>query len=148
TLGFLIWDFEFVSSVGFGISSLTARGMGHYVRDGMTSELLVLLGIIVAASSGVPGLFLGRHSISGQWTAMLLSVSAAALGLTGVAAFWAGQARPFELAWAIPGAELSAGVDGLSAIFLVPIFLISLLGSIYGLGYWRQAEHSQNGRKL
>jgi len=39
-------------------------------------------------------------------------------------------------------------MDGLSAIFLVPVFLISLLGNIYGLGYWKQAEHPQNGQKL
>jgi len=39
-------------------------------------------------------------------------------------------------------------MDGLSAIFLVPIFLVSMLGSIYGLSYWKQTEHPQNGRKL
>jgi hydrogenase-4 component B len=30
----------------------------------------------------------------------------------------------------------------------MPIFLISLLGNIYGLGYWRQTEHLENGRRL
>jgi len=30
----------------------------------------------------------------------------------------------------------------------MPVFLISLLGNIYGLGYWKQTEHPQNGRKL
>jgi hydrogenase-4 component B len=39
-------------------------------------------------------------------------------------------------------------MDGLSALFLVPVFLVTLLGSIYGLGYWRQADHPTNGRKL
>ena len=52
------------------------------------------------------------------------------------------------LPWSLPGAEFSVAVDGLSAIFLLPIFLISLLGSVYGLGYWKQTEHPQNGRKL
>jgi formate hydrogenlyase subunit 3/multisubunit Na+/H+ antiporter MnhD subunit len=37
--------------------------------------------------------------------------------------------------------------DGISAIFLAPIFLVSLLGSVYGLGYWKQTEHPENGRK-
>ena len=40
------------------------------------------------------------------------------------------------------------GIDGLSAIFLAPVFLISLLGNVYGLGYWKQTEHPENGRKL
>ena len=52
------------------------------------------------------------------------------------------------LPWAIPGAEFSVGIDGLSAFFLVPVFLVSLLGNIYGLGYWKQTEHPDNGRKL
>ncbi len=39
-------------------------------------------------------------------------------------------------------------LDGLSAMFLAPIFLVSLLGNVYGLGYWKQTEHPQNGRKL
>ena len=30
----------------------------------------------------------------------------------------------------------------------MPIFLISLLGNVYGLGYWKQTEHPENGRKL
>ena len=30
----------------------------------------------------------------------------------------------------------------------LPIFLISLLGNVYGLGYWRQTDHPENGRKL
>jgi hydrogenase-4 component B len=39
-------------------------------------------------------------------------------------------------------------VDGLSALFLVPVYLVTLLGSVYGLGYWRQSDHPANGRKL
>ena len=38
--------------------------------------------------------------------------------------------------------------DPLSGFFLVPIFLLGIAGPIYGLRYWRQAEHSRNGRKL
>ena len=74
---------------------------------------------------------------------------AAGLGLGGVARFWAsGESRPIVLPWAIPGAEFNVAMDGLSAFFLLPVFLISLLGNVYGLGYWKQTEHPQNGRKL
>jgi len=113
------------------------------------SESLVLLGIIIAASSGVPGLLLGRTSMSGQWVTTFLAVLGAGLGLGGVVWFWAtGESQPVVLPWSIPGAEFSVAMDGLSAIFLVPVFLISLLGNIYGLGYWKQTEHPKNGRKL
>jgi len=113
------------------------------------SEALVLLGIIMAASSGLPAFLLARTSISGQWVTTFLAVLGAALGLGGVVWFWAtGESHPIVLQWSLPGAEFSVAMDGLSAMFLVPVFLISLLGSIYGLGYWKQTEHPDNGRKL
>ncbi len=113
------------------------------------SESLVLLGIVIAASSGLPGLLWGRTSLSGQWVSTLLAVIGSGFGLWGVGSFWAtGVSHPISWPWSIPGAEFSVAVDGLSAVFLLPIFLISLLGGVYGLGYWKQTEHPRNGRKL
>lgn len=113
------------------------------------SENSILLGIVITASSGLAGLCFGRTSIRGQWLTTALATIGAAIGLAGVAAFWVtGDSSSIVRAWAIPGGEFSIAVDGLSAIFLLPIFLVSLLGNIYGLGYWKQSEHPQNGRKL
>jgi hydrogenase-4 component B len=114
------------------------------------SETLALFGVALAAVSGVPGLFLSRHTTAGQWLATLLAAVAAVTGLSGVGVFWArGDTRPIALAWpTVPGAEFAVGVDGLSALFLVPVFLVSVLGSVYGLGYWPQPAHPDNGRKL
>ena len=113
------------------------------------SEELVLLGIIVVAISGVPGLFFRRSAMAGQWVATLLAALGTVLGLAGVGIFWTtGDSRPIVWNWSLPGAEFNVAVDGLSAMFLAPIFLISLLGSVYGLGYWKQTEHPQHGRKL
>src|SRR5262245_37226023 len=114
------------------------------------SEVLVLLGIVTAASSGVPGLLLRRSSTVGQAAATLLAGLAAGLGLAGAGWFWAtGDSQPIVWDWSvIRGAEVCVAVDGLSALFLVPVFLISLLGSVYGQGYWRQSEHPENGSKL
>jgi hydrogenase-4 component B len=113
------------------------------------SERLVLLGLAIAAASGIPGLLVRRSSMSGQWVTTLLAVLGACLGLGGVGTFWAtGDNQPIVLPWAIPGAQFSVAVDGLSAVFLLPVFLISLLGNVYGLAYWKQLEHPQNGRKL
>ena len=33
-------------------------------------------------------------------------------------------------------------------MFLAQIFLVAPLGSVYGLGYWKQADHPETGRKL
>jgi hydrogenase-4 component B len=113
------------------------------------SEWLVVWGTIVAAISGLPGLLLGRGSMSGQWVTTVLAALASGLGLAGVFLFWtSGESRPIVLPWAIPGAQFNVAMDGLSAFFIVPVFLVSLLGNIYGLGYWKQTEHPQSGRKL
>jgi hydrogenase-4 component B len=113
------------------------------------SEVLVLLGIAGTAVSGVPGLLLSRTSLAGQWLAIILFSLGTILGLLGLGEFWvAGDSQPIVLPWSIPGAEFDVAVDGLTALFLLPIFLISLLGSVYGLSYWKQTEHQANGRKL
>lgn len=113
------------------------------------SECLVLWGAVVAATSGVPGLFFSRTSRAGQWATTVLAVFGASLGLMGIGFFWViGDSRPVRFDWPLPGAEFHVVLDGLAALFLAPIFLISLLGNLYGLGYWKQADHPTNGRKL
>jgi hydrogenase-4 component B len=114
------------------------------------SELLVLLGLVLVAGSGVPGLLLSRSSLLGQRLAAGLAVLGAGLGLLGVGVFWlSGVSQRIVWPWGIlPDVAFDVEMDGLSALFLMPIFLISLLGSIYGLSYWKQTEHPRNGRKL
>jgi hydrogenase-4 component B len=124
-------------------------GVAADVVDYVMSEWLILWGLVIAGASGVPGLFAGRASMVGQRVTTFFAVFGTALGLAGIGWFWAtGDSEPIVQPWLLPGAEFSVAVDGLSAIFLLPIFLISLLGSVYGLGYWKQQEHPQNGRKL
>ena len=114
------------------------------------SERLILLAIVIAAATGVPGLLMGRHSMGGQWLSVVLAVVASTLGLAGIGAFWFfGDSQPIVRTWTlVPGAGFSVAVDGLSALFLTPVFLVSVLGNVYGLEYWRQTEHVENGQKL
>jgi hydrogenase-4 component B len=113
------------------------------------SAMLVLWGIAVSAGSGIPGLLLSRGSMAGQRVSTLLAALGSGLGVAGVVVFWAtGQSQPIVLPWHLPGAEFRVAVDALSAIFLLPSFVIALLGSIYGLSYWQQTEHAGSGGKL
>jgi hydrogenase-4 component B len=48
----------------------------------------------------------------------------------------------------VPGGELHVRIDAISAMFVLQIFVIGFLGAVYALGYWRQADHPDNGRKL
>jgi hydrogenase-4 component B len=108
-----------------------------------------LAALVLIGASGVPGLFMSPHTSRGQRTATALLVSGAAMGLSIVLSS-AMFDLPIELRapWRVPGGEIHVEIDGISALFLLPIFFVSAAGSIYGLGYYAQSEHADGGRKL
>jgi hydrogenase-4 component B len=113
------------------------------------SEALAIAACALAAVSGLPGLFLPREGRAGERLAAALVIAAGAAGVSAAAlAFASPSSRGISLPWAVPGGAFEIRVDALSAMFLGQIFFISMLGAIYGLGYWRQADHPGNGRKL
>lgn len=113
------------------------------------SERLVIVGMLTCALSGVPGLLFSRRSCLGQWLTTGVAIVGCVAGLSGVAVYWSdGESVPISLPWPVPGGRFRVAMDGLSALFLVPIFLIAALGSIYGLHYWKQTDHPSNARKL
>jgi hydrogenase-4 component B len=111
---------------------------------------LMILGILLSALSGLPGLLLPRLPAAGQRISIILGMLGSLLGLVALANFWNHGSSPITacLAWPIPGGLLSARLDALAAIFLAPIFLLSLLTHLYGSSYWKQSDHPDNGRKL
>ena len=50
-----------------------------------------------------------------------------------------------SLPWSVPGGAFSLTIDGLSAIFLLPAFLLTAAGAIYGIGYWPQKKDPASG---
>src|SRR5262249_55787934 len=115
--------------LGVGQACLAvAAVVGH-----LMSEPLLLLAIGLTALSGVAGLFASRTPLTGQQVSTAIAVSGALVGLAGVAVYWiTGISKPIAWPWLFRGSEFRIAVDGLSALFLVPILLISLLGNIYG----------------
>jgi hydrogenase-4 component B len=113
------------------------------------SLTLILAAVVLMAVSGVPGLFLGRNSGAGQKLAALLILAASAVGLAGLLAWFLIEGdQELTFPWAVPGGEFAVALDSLAAVFLVPVLVIAPLGAIYGLDYWRQAEHPDNTRGL
>jgi len=109
---------------------------------------VTIFAIVLAAVSGLPGLFLPRTSVSGERMAAALMALAALAGLAGAAGGLSGHGGPaLFFPWPAAGNGL-VGLDPLSAFFLVPVFVMGGLGPIYGLGYWPQRRHADNGRKL
>jgi hydrogenase-4 component B len=109
---------------------------------------LIVIAIILAAASGFSGLVLSPKSSSGQRIALLFMCVSALFGLSGTGlALSTGDKGIANFPWPALGNSI-IGIDALSAFFLVPIFLMGALGSIYGVGYWPQSRHPANSRKL
>lgn len=112
----------------------------------MTSLTLILVAAGLLAGSGVPGLFAGRHARWSERLAVVTTAAAAIAGLLGTLLPDGGTS--LSLAWGLPWGRFEIAADAVSRVFLLPVFLIPALGAIYGLGYWGQADHAANGRKL
>lgn len=114
----------------------------------MTSLEWILVGAGVVAASGVPGLVLGKSTF-GSWIATGLTFLGSGVGLAGLALHLAGNVTPsITIPWPIPGDTISVRLDNLSVVFLLPIFLVAPLASLFGQGYWRQSEHPESGRRI
>lgn len=116
----------------------------------MTTLELIAAAAVALCLSGVPALLLPARSTLGQRMTTSFVLLGSVLGLAASVSTLAGATTVgfLRLPWFLPQGQGAIGVDALGAFFLVPIFVIPALGSIYGLAYWKQGEHSDNGRKL
>jgi hydrogenase-4 component B len=109
---------------------------------------LIVLAIVVAAGSGLPSLVMPRGSAWGQRIAVFFVVLACAAGLVGSCM---GLFEPPSASLLFPWPSVGdsfVGLDPLSAFFLVPVFLVSALAAIYGLGYWPARKNPRTGKRL
>lgn len=109
--------------------------------------ILAAAGLMMA--SGFPAALGSRTSVAAQRLATVLLVAGSLTGLSGLAwILFSSTPCSISLPWHLPWGSFSVGVDPLSAVFLIPVFIVPALGSVYGLDYWRQTEHTENGRGL
>jgi hydrogenase-4 component B len=112
------------------------------------SLALIIAAALLTASSGVPAVLLRRRPAIAQRLATLVLVAGSILGITGAALALSGPAVAWTASWSTPGASLSVRADALSAFFLLPVLGLPALGSVYGLGYWPQAERGAQSIRL
>lgn len=109
--------------------------------------ILAAAGLMMAG--GFPAGFGSRKSGAAQRLAAVLMVLGSLTGLSGLTLVLLSSAPcTLSLPWHLPWGRFSVGLDALSAVFLIPVFIVPALGSVYGLGYWRQTDHPDNGRGL
>lgn len=112
------------------------------------SLILICTAMVFAVISGLPALLLPKSSKWGQKIASGVMCFSTATGLWGSGlALLSTENLILKFPWPVMG-NSTIGIDGLSAFFLVPVFLIGGLGSLYGLGYWPQNRHPSSSKRL
>lgn len=104
---------------------------------------VILLGAaaVTTALSGLPGLLPGLRPGAGQRIAAGLASAASLLGLFASVAFLLDPVPlSYLLDWTLPFGECEIAVDALTALFLIPVFLVSGCGAVYAVSYWPGAE--------
>ncbi|MCR4317427.1 MAG: hydrogenase [Planctomycetes bacterium] len=115
----------------------------------MLSLWMVLAAVAILALSGAPAYLLASHSKAGQRISTILMLIGSVVGLLGIARKISGVETPsLQFEWQIPWGQFDVSIDSISVIFLAIVFVAPVLGSIYGLSYWKSSEHPENSRRL
>jgi hydrogenase-4 component B len=103
-------------------------------------------GLLLIGLSGVPGLFTPKSSRGAERLASLMILAGAGCGILAVLSVLSrAENLTLDLPWAIPGGALALYVDALTAIFLMPLFVVAACGSLFGLAYWPQKSRHRSG---
>jgi len=109
---------------------------------------LLFFAVTLQAASALP-LILRRRSAGAQAVAAALLCAGSLLGTAGALRVLVWPASlSFVVDSGLPFGPLEIGVDPLSAIFLLPMYLVTGACGVYALGYWPARRHAPNVGKL
>jgi hydrogenase-4 component B len=73
----------------------------------------------------------------------------AGVGIAGVIlSITSGVVAYYNHEWFLPWGSFRVCIDPLSCVFLIPVFIVPSMGTIYSLSYWSQRLHPENGKRL
>lgn len=103
----------------------------------MSAANAIVLAMIVCAAGAVVTLAASRSKAGAGWLAFLATALASALALYAAASVLVSSPGEALTLWVLPqyGSALRFAVDGLSAVFVSLIALISLLAALYSIRY-------------
>ncbi len=105
---------------------------------------LILLSVAIQLICGIAALLIRRDDRAASIVGAAGPVIACVTGfMPAIQALSGSSIVPIHAAWSMPLGTFSLGLDGLSALFLLPILGLGALSAIYGVGYL----HPYRGRK-
>lgn len=115
----------------------------------MTSPiLLTVTGILLALTAGIPLLFLADQT-KAQKISACVHLLAATAGICGALLSLAGAGEEtWQIAWGLPFGPAEITVDPLTALFLLPIFIVSACCAVYAVSYWPAADNRESAPRL
>ncbi len=113
------------------------------------SLILVLMAFAGLGFGEFAALPFKRQSNLGQNLSAVLTLLFSLCGAIGLGV-WFSKGIPVSLGlpWQVPGGSIVLELDGLTAFFLIPVYLVSGLGALFGLEYWKQSENPESGTRL
>lgn len=107
----------------------------------LNPEVVVITATALIALAGLAGLVI-RPATFSQKLAAAITVPASALGFGAAVLILVRRAHAaYAIDWSLPFGPCEIGFDPLTSFFLLPIFLVTFCGALYGLGYWPAAHH-------
>jgi len=104
----------------------------------------ILLSFALLLAGALLALCLNSRPAAARRAGALSAAAAAAAGLVpALLTLFSSRTETLLLPWRVPLGSFSLRLDPLSALFLVPLFLLTGLGAVYGAGYLKAYE----GRK-
>ncbi len=95
--------------------------------------ILLLIALALMTSGGLAGLLVSGRARVSRTIGVGTLMAGCLLGLVpAIRVLLSGREEALIAAWAIPLGSFSLGLDGLSAFFLVPLFVLGATGALYG----------------
>jgi hydrogenase-4 component B len=110
---------------------------------------IILAAAVLMGASGALCLALPRRAGHRDKLFAILMVLGGGVGTLSV--LWSlvtGAEAAYESAWLLPIGRLALRLDMLSAVFLVPVFLVPALGAVFGTAYWREQDNPATAPRL
>ena len=107
--------------------------------------LLVLLSVAIQLLCGIAALLLRRNNRAASIIGATGPVAACVVGLIpAIEALSGTTIASVHAPWNMPLGTISLGLDGISALFLVPILGLGALSAVYGTGYLKPYSDSRS----
>lgn len=110
--------------------------------------IVALTAALAIGCAGIPGIFIRKPGV-GQIFATIITIISSLAGLpAALILLFAHTTTTFVLDWGLPFGSCEISIDPLSALFLIPIYLVAAAGSLFSIGYWPAKEHLSTERGL